>query len=176
MAVNRLKLVYSDYNNALILTVNEMNGDTGCYYSSDKSFPSDDKNCKEFYKHFASNLSVNKYCKNKSFQNGCIPRYASYTTERRCAGFSESMFNSGNPTFVMSDNSVMNIFNMPSHSPKPIFAVDVNGLNKPNKGGYDLFSFVIMQRPNGSYYFNPNITYCIPVDKGGIEYLNDIYK
>ncbi len=176
VAVNRFKLAYAAYNNALASTVNQMSGETGCYYSADSSIPNDFRNCTEFYKRFATNLKVTKYCKNKSFQGGCVPRYDKYSSEKKCAGFSESMFNSGNPTFVMADKSIMNVFNMPSNSPKPLFAVDVNGLQRPNKGGYDLFSFVVMRKQNGAYYFNPNITYCIPVVKGGIEYINDVYK
>lgn len=176
VAVNRFKIAYSNYNNALSNTVSDMNGETGCYFSTEGVSQNDFRNCSEFYKNLAKNLNVTKFCKNKSYQNGCIPRYENYTKDRVCAGFSESMFNSGNQGFVMSDKSIMNVFNMPSNSSKPLFAVDVNGFQKPNLGGYDLFSFVVMRNKNGAYYFSPHITYCIPVSKGGIEYINDVYK
>lgn len=176
VAVNRFKLAYVDYNNALYQTVMDMDGETGCYFSTEGTAKNDYSHCNDFYKRLATNLKVTKYCKNKSFAGGCVPRYENYTVDKVCAGFSESMFNSGNPSFVMNDKSIMNVFSMPSNSTKPLFAVDVNGMQKPNVAGYDLFSFVIMRSENGSYYFNPNITYCLPVAKGGIQYINDVYK
>ena len=35
VAVNRFKLAYAAYNNALASTVDQMSGETGCYYSAD---------------------------------------------------------------------------------------------------------------------------------------------
>lgn len=176
VAVNRFKIAYSNYTTALVNTVTDMNGETGCYFSTEGASQNEFSNCNEFYKRLAENLTVTKFCKSKSLKNGCVPKYESYTKDHKCAGFSESMFNSGNQSFIMSDKSILNVFNMPSNAAKPIFAVDVNGLKKPNMGGYDLFSFVVMRNIYGSYYFNPHITYCIPVSKGGIEYINDVYK
>ena len=176
VAVNKFKLAYSAYNNALTQTVIDMDGETGCYFSTLGTSQNDYTNCNEFYKLLATNLKVTKYCKNKAYKDGCVPRYVVYTGDAVCAGFSESMINSGNQSFVMYDRSIMNVFSMPSNSTKPLFAVDVNGMQRPNMAGYDLFSFVIMRNANGSYYFNPNITYCLPVTKGGIQYINDVYK
>ena len=76
----------------------------------------------------------------------------------------------------MEDQSSIIIYNYPTGVMKPMFAMDINGNAKPNKSGFDLFSMVIMRNSNGNYYFYPNITYCLPVEKGGFNYLTDIYK
>lgn len=175
-AVASFKKLYSAYTQALYLTVNQMDGDTRCYYSSDKSVKSDFSGCDRFYKNFATNLRVNKYCKNNALEKGCIPVYTRYAKTRSCAGFSEGMMNKFNQAFVMNDDTNLIVFNLPASVEKPLFAVDSNGLLFPNKPGYDLFSMVIMRNANGSYYFHPNVTYCLPVDKGGIKNIQDVYK
>ena len=61
------------------------------------------------------------------------------------------------------------MFNTESAKRTPFFAVDVNGPKPPNNAGEDLFTMLIMKNEGGSYYFHTNITYCLPVEKGGIE-------
>ncbi len=170
------KKLYSSYTQALYTTVNNMAGETGCYLSSDKNIESDISGCTEFYKNFATNLRVTKYCKNNALSQGCLPVYKNYTVSKSCAGFSESMMNKFNQSFVMSDNTSLTVFNMPANVPQPLFAVDSNGKLGPNKSGYDLFSIVIMRNSHGNYYFHPNVTYCLPVEKGGINNIQDVYK
>ncbi len=175
-AVTSFKKLYSVYSQALLQTVYEMDGETACYYSSDKSVSSDFSGCDRFYKKFANNLKVRKYCKNNSLKDGCVPVYKNYAVKPSCAGFSESMFNRFNQAFVMDDNSNIVVFNQPAGVQKPMFAVDSNGKLFPNKSGYDLFSFVIMRGKSGNYYFHTNVTYCLPEEKGGIKMLQDVYK
>ncbi len=175
-AVISFKKLYSMYSQALLTTVYEMGGDTGCYYSSKRGVPGDFSGCDRFYKNFATNLRVIKYCKNNALSQGCIPLYNKYSNTAKCAGFSENMMNRYNQAFVMNDKTSLVVFNMPANVPKPIFAVDSNGLLRPNKTGYDLFSLVIMKSPNGNYYFHPNVTYCLPVEDGKIKNIQDIYK
>lgn len=174
--IMQFKKEYIAYNNALTLTAIDMFGETGCYYSTDKNVKNNFKNCDKFYKRFATNLNVRKYCKKDALSNGCVPVYKTYTTEARCAGYSESMMNRFNQAFVMSDLSSLIVYNYPTGVQKPMFAIDVNGSAKPNKSGYDLFSMVIMRNKSGDYYFYPNITYCLPSEKGGYNYLTDIFK
>lgn len=76
----------------------------------------------------------------------------------------------------MNDNTNLIVFNQPANVQKPLFAVDSNGKLVPNKSGYDLFSLVIMRNSNGYYYFHPDVTYCLPQEKGGIHRLQDVYK
>lgn len=175
-AVISFKKLYSMYSQALLTTVYKMGGDTGCYYSSTRAIPSDFSGCDRFYKIFATNLKVAKYCKNNSLSQGCIPLYKKYSNTVNCAGFSENMMNRYNQAFVMNDKTSLVVFNMPMNVPKPMFLVDSNGFLRPNKSGYDLFSMVIMKSPNGNYYFHPNVVYCLPVENGGIKNIQDVYK
>ena len=175
-AITSFKKLYSSYSQALNMTVYEMGGETGCYYTSDKSSKSDFSGCSRFYKTFATNLNVRKYCKNNALKEGCVPIYKKYAVTPSCAGFSESMFNRFNQVFVMEDKSNIVVFNQPANVQKPMFAVDSNGKLFPNKSGHDLLSFVIMIGKSGNYYFHTNVTYCLPVEKDGIHILQDIYK
>ena len=175
-AVVSFKKLYSVYTQALDITVNDMDGDTGCYFSSDRRFPSKYSGCDRFYKTFATNLRVTKYCKNNALSKGCLPEYKSYAKTPSCAGFSENMMNRYNQVFVMNDKTNLTVFNLPENTQNPLFAVDSNGMMFPNKAGYDLFSLVIMRNANGIYYFHPNVTYCLPIEKGGIHNLQDVYK
>ncbi len=175
-AVTSFKKLYSSYTQALYTTVYQMDGDTGCYFSSDKRIRSDFSRCDRFYKKFASNLKVTRYCKNNALKNGCIPVYNSYAKSVSCAGFSESMMNRFNQAFVMNDNTNLIVFNQPANVQKPLFAVDSNGKLFPNKSGYDLFSLVIMRNAEGNYSFHPNVIHCLPKEKGGIKNIQDVYK
>lgn len=175
-AVTSFKKLYSVYSQALSATVYQMGGDTACYYSSEKGIPSNFSGCDRFYKNFANNLKVTKYCKNNALSDGCIPVYKRYPKAVQCAGFSENMMNRYNQAFVMNDKTSLVVFNMPANVPKPMFAVDSNGFLRPNKGGKDLYSIVIMRNSRGNYYFHPNVTYCLPVEKGGIKNIQDVYK
>ena len=80
------------------------------------------------------------------------------------------------PVYYINGKTSLVVFNMPANVPKPMFAVDSNGNLRPNKTGFDLFSLVIMRNPNGNYYFHPNVTYCLPVENGGIKNIQDVYK
>lgn len=170
------KRLYGNYSRALQTTVNQMEGDTACYFSSEKEIPNEFSGCEKFFKMFATNLRVSKYCKDNAFKNGCIPAYKKYITTSECAGFSESMMKKYNQSFVMGDTTTLTVYNRPANEPKPILAVDSNGKMFPNKTGYDVFSLVIMRTPSGSYYFHPNVTFCLPPEKGAINSLQDVYK
>lgn len=172
----RFKNIYSSYTQALLNTVVEMSGDTGCYYSSDKSVKHNFSNCDTFYKLFVSNLQLQKYCKTNSLKDGCIPLYQSYTDKNQCHGFTRTMMNNIADSFVMADSSNIIVYNELDKQRRPIFAVDVNGKSKPNKAGIDLFSLTIIRNGNGSYYFHGNVSYCLPVEKDGIKNIADVYK
>lgn len=120
IAVTSFKKLHSAYSQALLITAEDMQGDTGCYFSSDKHINNDFSGCDRFYKRFASNLRVTKFCKNNALSNGCIPVYNSYAKTSKCAGFSESMMNKFNQAFVMNDNSNIIVFNQPANVQKPL--------------------------------------------------------
>lgn len=172
----QFKKEYTAYNQALMITVDQMYGETGCFYSADHNTKNEYKNCREFYKNFAKNLRVTKYCKDNAYAKGCVPKYKTYTTQAKCAGFSESMIDKFNQVFVMDDRSSLIVYNYPTNVPRPMFAIDVNGHLKPNKSGFDLFSMVIVKSKNGNYYFHPNITHCLPQEEGGYTNITEIFN
>ena len=59
-SITSFKKLYSLYSQALSATVYEMDGETGCFFSSNKNFDSDFSKCDKFYKKFATNLRVRK--------------------------------------------------------------------------------------------------------------------
>lgn len=170
------KKLYTTYTQALDMTVRDFDGEIACYFSGSKDVESDFSGCDKFYKKFSTNLKVRKYCKDNSLKNDCLPKYKKYAVKPSCAGFSESMMDRYNQTFVMRDGSTLTVFNQPANEQKPAFAVDSNGKTYPNKAGYDLFSLVIIRNEHGNYKFHPNITYCLPEEKGGVRILQDVYK
>lgn len=174
-AADSFKRLYGNYTRALNLTVIDMDGDTECYFAAEKGMKNDFSGCEKFYKKFVSNMKVRKYCENNSKKNGCIPNYKKFATNQECGGYSEQMMNLFDQSFVMSDQTNIIVFNLPAGSPKPIFAVDSNGKMFPNKTGHDLFSLVIMKNSKGDYYFYPDVVYCLPPTKGGIQKLEDTY-
>ncbi len=173
---DQFKEAYGRYSQALSDALEDLGGDTGCFYSSSKNVKSNFDSCDNFYKTFAKRLNVAKYCDKDALAGGCVPKYREYAIKPACAGYSESMISKFDQVFVMGDRSSITVFNYPNGIQKPMFALDVNGVIGPNKVGYDLFSLVIMRNKNGHYYFYPDITYCLPPSKNGIKYLTDVLK
>ena len=171
---NQFRNIYTFYSNVLQKTVMEMSESTGCYYSA--SGEADVSGCDEFYRNFISNMKIKKYCHGKGLEKGCVASYKSYTTKPECVGFSKTMIDNKNDVFVLDNGSSIIVFNTESAKRTPFFAVDVNGPKPPNNAGEDLFTMLIMKNEGGSYYFHTNITYCLPVEKGGIENIQDLYK
>ena len=159
-AVSSFKRLYNNYSKTLQLTVNQMGNETGCYFSTSKTMQNDFSGCDKFFKEFATNLRVTKYCKDNSLKNGCIPEYKNYIDTPQCQGFSKNMMNNFDQTFVIGETSTITIYNHPIDVQKPIMLIDSNGKFPPNRSGYDQFSLVIMRNQNGDYYFHSNITYC----------------
>lgn len=175
-AKESFKKLYNTYSQILEMTVKDFDGNTECYFSTDVNIDNDFSGCQKFYEKFTENLKVTKICKDNSLSNGCLPDYKKYSTQPTCEGFSETSMNKTSQTFVMKDNSTLTIFNLPANSPKPAFTLDSNGKMIPNKSGHDRFSLVIVRNENGYITFHPNVTYCIPVENGGVHQLQDVYK
>ncbi len=171
---NSFRNIYTIYSENLQSTVIDMAGDIGCYYSPTEG--ADLSKCDEFYSTFVQNMKVRKYCKDNAVEEKCVPEYKSYSNLPECYGFTKEMIEKQDDVFVMDNGSNIIIFNTRDGKRAPIFAVDVNGFKKPNKAGEDLFTMLIVKNANNSYFFHSNITYCLPVEKGGIEYIQDIYK
>ena len=144
---NRFKKVYNTYSSAIQM-MNIENGDVySCYYDND-NLTSDWSGCHNFYTELAKKLKYVKYCQNNALSNGCIPEYPKYNSEddnANCPGFKKTVVNSRSRAWVLNDGSIMFTYD---NGYAPVFAVDINGLSKPNKGGYDLFSFSIDKKGN----------------------------
>ena len=171
---NSFRNFYSIYSGILQSTVLEMYGETGCFYS--KSGNSDVSGCDNFYRNFVKKMSIKKYCQNDGLAGNCVAKYKSYTKKPECYGFFAKMINEEDDIFVFDNGSSLIIFNTKDERRTPFFAIDVNGIKPPNKAGEDLFTMLIMRNEGGAYYFHSNITYCLPVEKGGIENIQDIYN
>lgn len=174
--LKRFQTIYSSYSNALLKTVVDMGGNTGCFYDVRGEGYHDFSNCDAFYKTLVANLKVKKYCHGNALAGECIPVYQAYTRKKACIGFNEEMINEYDDAFSMPNGSNIIVYNIKKDERRPIFAVDTNGFAAPNKAGEDLFSITIMKKANNAYYFHPNISHCLPVEKGAIEYINDVYK
>ncbi len=166
--------IYEEYSRALQQVSEDMDGNIGCYYSTDGQH--DFSNCDRFYKNFVSTMKVKRYCHGNALKGECIPQYKEYTRSNKCIGFTRGMMNVYDDAFVMPDGSSLVVFNIKKDERRPIFALDTNGFTTPNQAGEDMFSITIMRNDYGTYYFHPNITNCLHVEKGGIETLNDLYK
>lgn len=176
LAISSFKKLYNTYSFVLQDTVDDFDGNIGCYFSTDRNQPNNFEECDKFFEKFSEKLNVTKFCKNNSLANGCLPSYKEYTTSTSCNGFSKKMMNEINQTYIMQDKTSLTIYNQLKDVPMPIFAIDTNGKLFPNKSGHDLFTFVIIKNHNENYTFHPNITYCLPQNKNGFNKLQDIYK
>lgn len=171
---NQFRNMYTFYSGILQQSVMQMSEETGCYYSA--SGEANVSDCDGFYRKFFSNMKIKKYCHGKGLEKGCVASYKSYTTKPKCVGFSKNMIDNKNDVFILDNGSSVIVFNTESSKRTPFFAVDVNGPKPPNVAGKDLFTMLIMRNEGGAYYFHSNITYCLPVEKGGIEHIQDLYK
>ena len=115
-------------------------------------------------------LNQVKYCENNALTNGCVPKYSKYADTAGCAGFKENYINNKDTVWVLNDGSIHISYTHPTYS---IFAVDINGLKGPNKGGYDLFSFAIAKKGDTAILSAGG---CVPSEEGGINPYNDFRK
>lgn len=161
-----IKNSFTEFSKVLDMINIENWSENGCYYSTTTTIQSQVKDCMKFYKRFAKTIKVSRYCSSNSYNQGCVPKYKSYAIDKNCLGFSEEMINKYDQSFVLMDGEIMTIYNYGQNNPMPIFTLDVNGKFPPNRAGQDWFAFMIMRSANGDYYFNPNITFCMPEEKG----------
>lgn len=77
--------------------------------------------------------------------------------------FSDSNIKNKYPVFITSDGTVYIRF--AAMSGNPIFVFDVNGYKRPNKWGYDIFSFQIIGNKQDGMTKLESINYA--TDKGG---------
>lgn len=133
-------------------------------------------NCRSFYDElFGKSLKIAKYCPNNALSNGCITEDYRGIDKVKTeiddsvqydpnSAFSDSIIKQKAESWILVDGTVILKYNG-SNSSTPIFTIDINGHKKPNKWGYDLFSFQFKGTPNdGITKLNPVNYY---YEKGG---------
>lgn len=142
---NQYKKVYSTHSQ-LLQKIQYNNGTYPylCYYSDDGK--SNTSECSLLFSEMRKNLKAIKHCENNALSGGCVPKYHNYAP-LSCGGFDENAFNIYNKATILSDGSILINYRYGM----PLYAVDINGLKGPNKGGYDLFVFLIGYKNNGLY-------------------------
>ena len=140
---NRFKKVYNTYYSAIQMIYTENGYNFDCAYGDNFNW----SGCPNFFRELAKNLKYTKYCQNNALSNGCIPKYTKYyrIDGLDCLGFQEQSINTKSRAWILNDGSIMFTY---TNGNAPLFAVDINGFSKPNKGGYDLFVFNIINQGN----------------------------
>ena len=110
--------------------------------------------CLSFYKNklFGHVLKYAKYCKDNALSNGCITGQYRGVDKIKAEiddsveydpnmGFSDTRLKKTGEAWVLVDGTVI-VKWCGSGCTTPIFMVDINGHKRPNKWGYDIFSFI----------------------------------
>lgn len=134
--------------------------------------------CKALYdKMFNKKFKVAKFCKDNALDNGCITsdykgtdivkkeNNPDYITQYKEAGFGDENIKKRFPAWVLADGTLFMRYGLISNT-TPIFLIDINGHKKPNKWGYDIFTFQFRgDETNGITEIRP-INYA--TEKGGL--------
>ena len=166
-------------NNAYRIT-NAQNGPFECQRMANGQTKTQD--CKALFDSlFLNTLKPIKVCTNKAIQNGCLPDggYKSAPVAAQESGMFETQEDSNahyNTCNLVSKNFLENSARAVILNDGQIVLfvnnhyamfIDINGKKGPNKWGYDVFEFDIMQW----YKPEPTITYgqtnCVTKEKGG---------
>ena len=139
-----------------------------------------DDDCDIFQSEFEKTVKILKVCENNALKNGCIPEYNGVDTIQRqnnenmsdtevnhatvgATWWRQSAIEKDRKAYVLADGTILL---MSGWSGMRIFAVDVNGMKKPNKWGYDIFVLSVSSEPGKSLTLIPS--YLInPAEKGG---------
>ena len=136
----QFKKAFSSMSNAINKTnAIDFSGQADCYYGND-GLSTNIQDCRNFYKTLEKNLNISRICRGQAKSKGCVPTYSSYPTNSGCTGFSQADINGANTVYVLSDGQIIIPYANITH---PIFLIDINGFQGPNKYGYDLFAFSI---------------------------------
>lgn len=134
------------------------------------------ENCDLFEEQlFTQTLKVIKFCENKALANGCIDKTYKGTDEVKSE---QNPDNEYNPNGAFGSNNLKNTYsawvlsngmiiikygNYKSLS-FPVYTIDINGQKKPNKWGYDLFTFILWGTDDGITQVAPTV---YATEKGG---------
>ena len=179
---NQFKRSYAVLNQALLSAQSQLGYLPKCYYEYNANTPNTVSGCTELTENFLSSLKIVKTCKDHAFENGCIPEYRGvddilkeqhkddedYDEDywqdyaiRNCGGFSTSNIRNRNSSYVLADGTILFFYDQTGCL---IIGLDINGMNGPNKWGYDLFSLSIKSDGN-RFRYEGDI--CISAEEGG---------
>ncbi|MBR6164202.1 prepilin-type N-terminal cleavage/methylation domain-containing protein [bacterium] len=159
----QFKKTYSAFSQAINkVNMLDFNGQVNCYYPYGQAFTTNLSDCQEFFNLITKNLVLTKYCQNNAKEGGCVPKYSQYAIEGSgCGGYSEQKINNNNSAYVLASGQILINYSASS----AIFVVDINGFKGPNKGGYDVFSFIIRKINNSGLRLEGDN--CFPMENGG---------
>ena len=105
---------------------------------------------------FTRVLKVVKFCENNALKNGCITEQYKGTDKIKeiqnpdaayppnpASDFSDSNIKNNYSSWVLSDGTIIIKYGTYKSTNFPIFTVDINGHKRPNKWGYDIFTFAL---------------------------------
>lgn len=154
---NQFKKTYSMLSQAIDKSVVQYGARPDCYYGLNNNY-ADSVNlaiCSDFTENYLlKNLKIIKKCPEKSFENGCIPKYKGADDIKKeenpdmtdeelqnemsgVSGLKQQNILNRSEAYVLSDGSVLVSYGTFLHP--SLFMVDINGKKGPNKWGYDLF-------------------------------------
>ncbi len=166
--------------NAVCIEHNEYGSCTKWETPTGDKLPSDYNglysNCRSFYDNlFGQTLKIANYCPDNALSNGCITEDYRGIDKVKTeiddsvqydpnSSFSDNTIKKKSEAWVLVDGTVFLKY-CNSKCTTPVFTIDINGHKKPNKWGYDLFSFQFKGTPNdGITKLNPLNYY---YEKGG---------
>ena len=191
----QFKKAYAAMNIAVQKTQIDMGEGVKCYYGSEGTYLS---GCEWFFESLVGNLQVIKICDNNALNNGCISKdfrggevvYAEVqggdepdvNKERfllNCGGFSDSKIKNKVAVYILNSGFSLITYYGGKYPLYPIFLLDINGLQGPNKWGHDIFVFKFYKtKKYDSVFILEASDGCHPLDVGGYytsTFMNYLY-
>ena len=131
------------------------------------------EDCTDFTKAFLKNLNIAKTCSSRGYEQGCIKYIkGSDDIQKESNPDAKPDPNSGmstanlkkRPAYVLADGMILIDLNFNGWK---AYAVDINGNKKPNKWGYDIFTFQAVGDANGMTQYTVNTYAMTLTEKGG---------
>lgn len=160
--------------------------------------------CPMFWSYIRKNLKIIKTCSKNSLQKGCIPQYKGreeiaqdgqaakpgdddyiedYGSQMiaSCKMWTKSQLNNTTASYVLSDGTILiSAYNGDNNYS---FAYDINGKKGPNKWGYDIFVFAIVNNAKTGQSSISQLTAgagsCMSAESGGKltkDMINSLYN
>ena len=177
---NKFKLAYTYLNNAHRSVQGTLGYIPACYYYYNGGGTSVRTGCNEYSKLFLAQFKIIKTCE-KAITSGCVPDYKGWDEVKKennpdlsdedimeqmvgCSNLGKSQLKNY-PAYLLANGMIL----MPGVSSTDYIAsntiIDINGIQGPNKWGYDLY-YVYLYYDN-TKLFVVNNSGCMPLEEGG---------